>query len=129
MENQNIAEFLDKGRAFFSAEVAGRRIVWYPNPAWAGVTLADLASGADTNGSFSTHLVRVQKNCEVPDHLHESQWEWNAVLDGRGKMILDGQEIPFKSGDTFTTPPGVRHTVVADKEDVVLLAVFAPGPK
>jgi len=26
-------------------------------------------------------------------------------------------------------PPGVRHAVVADMEDVAMLAVFAPGLK
>lgn len=130
MENQNIARLMEEGAAFFPAEKAGRRPVWYSNPAWTGVALADLAPGADTKGgSFSSHLVRVRKDCEVPDHLHESQWEWNAILAGHGKMILDGREILFKPGDTFTTPPGVRHTVIADKEDLALLAVFVTGPK
>lgn len=129
MENQNIARLMEEGAAFFPAEDKGRRPVWYLIPAWTGVALADLAPGADTKWSFTSHLVRVRKGCEVPDHLHESQWEWNAILDGHGKMVLDGRDILFKPGDTFTTPPGVRHAVVADTEDVALLAVFAPGPK
>jgi len=129
MENQNIVRLMEEGAAFFPAEKAGRRTAWYSNPAWTGVSLADLAPGADTQGSFTSHLVRVRKGCEVPDHLHESQWEWNAILDGHGMMVLDGREIPFKSGDTFITPPGVRHAVIAGKEDVALLAVFVPGPK
>ncbi len=129
MENQNIVRLMEEGAAFFPAEEAGRRAVWYSNPAWTGVALADLAPGADTQGSFTSHLVRVRKGCEVPDHLHESQWEWNAILDGHGTMVLDGREILFKPGDTFTTPPGVRHAVIADTEDLALLAVFAPGPK
>ncbi|WP_243669897.1 hypothetical protein [Methanoculleus chikugoensis] len=86
MENQNIARLMEEGAAFFPAEKAGRRPVWYSNPAWTGVALADLAPGADTKGgSFSSHLVRVRKDCEVPDHLHESQWEWNAILAGHGR--------------------------------------------
>lgn len=129
MENQSIARLMEEGAAFFPAEKAGRRPVWNSNPAWTGVSLADLASGADTKEAFSSHLVRVQKGCEVPSHLHESRWEWNAILGGHGKILLDGREIPFKPGDTFTTPPGVRHTVVADEEDIALLAVFVPSPK
>ncbi|MHC1629414.1 MAG: cupin domain-containing protein [Methanoculleaceae archaeon] len=129
MENQSIARLMEEGAAFFPAEKAGRRTAWYSNPAWTGVALADLASGTDTQDAFSSHLVRVQKGCEVPDHLHESQWEWNAILSGHGRILLDGREISFKPGDTFTTPPGVRHAVVADMEDVAMLAVFAPGLK
>lgn len=129
MEDQKIIRLMEEGAAFFPTGEAGRRAVWYSNPAWTGVALADLAPGADTKGSFTSHLVRVRKGCEVPDHLHESQWEWNAILDGHGTMVLDGREILFKPGDTFTTPPGVRHAVIADTEDLALLAVFAPGPE
>ncbi len=94
-----------------------------------GVILADLVPGVDTKDAFSSHLVRIGGGCEVPDHLHESQWEWNVILAGHGKILLDGREVPFKPGDTFSTPPGIRHTVVADKGDVALMAIFVPGLK
>jgi len=129
MENRNIARLIEEGVVFSPARGAGRLPPWYSNPEWTGVALADLASGADTKDAFSSHLVRVRKGCEVSSHLHESQWEWNVILDGHGRILLDGREVSFKPGDTFTTPPGVRHAVVADEGDVALLAVFVPGPK
>lgn len=129
MEDQNIARLIEEGVVFSPARGAGRLPPWYSNPEWTGVALADLASGADTKDAFSSHLVRVRKGCEVSSHLHESQWEWNVILDGHGRILLDGREVSFKPGDTFTTPPGVRHAVVADEGDVALLAVFVPGPK
>ncbi len=98
-------------------------------PGVMGVILADLVPGVDTKDAFSSHLVRIGGGCEVPDHLHESQWEWNVILAGHGKILLDGREVPFKPGDTFSTPPGIRHTVVADKGDVALMAIFVPGLK
>ena len=129
MEDRNIARLIEEGVVFSPAQGAGRLPPWYSNPGWTGVALADLASGADTKDAFSSHLVRVQKGCEVSSHLHDSQWEWNIILDGHGRILLDGREVSFKPGDTFTTPPGVRHAVVADEGDVALLAVFVPGPK
>lgn len=129
MEDRNIARLIEEGVIFSPAQGAGGLPPWYSNPAWTGVTLADLASGVDTKEAFSSHLVRVQGGCEVSSHLHENQWEWNVILDGHGRILLDGREVPFKPGDTFTTPPGVRHAVVADEGDVALLAVFVPGPK
>lgn len=128
MEEQNIARRIEGGSIFSPLHGARSLPSRYSNPGWPGVTLVDLASGVDTKEVFTSHLVRIAKGCEVSDHLHESQWEWNAILDGYGKVILGGREIPFKPGDTFTTPPGVRHTVVAGKEDVALLAVFVPDP-
>jgi len=129
MEDQNIAQLIEEGIIFSPVHGARSLSSWHSNPGWPGVSLADLASGADTRDAFSSHLVRVQKGCGVPGHLHESQWEWNAILTGHGRILLDGREISFKPGDTFTTPPGARHAVVADKEDVALLAVFATDPK
>ena len=129
MEDQNIAQLIEEGIIFCPVHGARSLSSWHSNPGWPGVSLADLASGADTKEAFSSHLVRVEKGCEVSSHLHESQWEWNAILTGHGRILFDRREISFKPGDTFTTPPGVRHAVVADKEDVALLAVFVPGPK
>lgn len=129
MENQNIVQLIEGGSIFSPVHGARSLSSWHSNPGWPGVSLADLASGADTKEAFSSHLVRVEKGCEVSSHLHESQWEWNVILDGHGTILLDEREIPFNPGDTFTTPPGVRHAVVADMEDIALLAVFVPGPR
>ncbi|NLB00526.1 MAG: cupin domain-containing protein [Methanomicrobiales archaeon] len=128
MEDRNIVRYIEDGNIFSLVHGARSLSVWHSNPEWSGVLLADLASGADTKEVFSSHLVRVGRGHEVPDHLHESQWEWNIILAGHGTMLLDGKEIPFGPGDSFTTPPGVHHAVVAEREDIALLAVFSPCP-
>ncbi|NLM30123.1 MAG: cupin domain-containing protein [Methanomicrobiales archaeon] len=129
MEDQDFARCIEDGAIVSPTQGTGRLPPWYSNPEWMGVILADLVPGVDTKDAFSSHLVRIGGGCEVPDHLHESQWEWNVILAGHGKILLDGREVPFKPGDTFSTPPGIRHTVVADEEDVALMAIFVPGLK
>ena len=101
---------------------------WYSHPAWNGVFLKDLVTAKETGGAFSYHLVRVSRNCEVADHDHETQWEWNVVLAGTGSFLLDGREVPVVGpGQTFVTPPRTHHTVSAGSDELSLLALFVPA--
>ncbi len=106
---------------------SGPAPAWNPLPGCDGVLLRDLAASAATGGRFSSLIARIAQGSEVSDHLHEDQWEWNMVLAGHGTLILGDETSTFRPGDTFTTPPQTRHTVIADSEDVFLLAVFVPG--
>ncbi|MDD4254006.1 MAG: cupin domain-containing protein [Methanofollis sp.] len=127
MKKQNIAEVFENGAMLFPThELEAKDAPWYQHPEWKGVFLKDLVLGNDTGDAFSYHLVRVQGGCEVGDHVHSDQWEWNAILRGSGVFVFDEKEIPFQPGYTFATPPGVRHMVSAGSEELMLLAVFIP---
>jgi quercetin dioxygenase-like cupin family protein len=100
---------------------------WYQHPEWDGVFLKDLIGGKDTGGAFSYHLVQVWKDCRILDHDHATQWEWNRVISGKGVFTFGDAEIPFVPGQTFVTPPGVRHGVRVYHSDLTLLAMFVPA--
>lgn len=118
----------DKEVVFFSdKEVESDNKEWYEHPACKGVFLKDLVTGEDTGGEFSYHLVRVLRNCEVSDHDHEDQWEWNRIIDGSGVFLIGDKEVVISPGQTYATPPGVHHTVSAYDEDLSLLAMFVPA--
>lgn len=102
-------------------------IPWYSPPGWKGVFLKDLIGDTQTNGKFSYPLVRVQENCEVPLHCHDSQYEWNVILGGNGIFTLDNRDFPITKGQTFVTPLGVSHIVQAGNRDLVFLAMFVPS--
>ncbi|RXE56393.1 cupin [Methanoculleus taiwanensis] len=128
MEQKNVLDIFDQGVVFLpDLEIMSAEKPWYPHPEWKGVFLKDLVTGKETGGAFSYHLVRVWKNHEVMDHNHETQWEWNRIIDGTGVFLFEDKEIPLADGQTFVTPPGVRHAVSAHHEDLSLLAVFVPA--
>ena len=68
---------------------------WNPHPAFEGVTLKHLLTGADTGGAFSFHLVRVAPGKSIGTHIHEMQTETHAVAGGSGVCINEGIEIPY----------------------------------
>ena len=129
MEHHDISEAFELGALVFPGlEIRAMETPWYAHPAWNEVFLKDLVKGDETDGAFSCHLVRVEPNCEVADHAHELQWEWNAILAGTGSFLIAGQEVPVVGpGQIFVTPPRVHHTVSAGTAELSLLAIFVPA--
>jgi len=128
MNHKNTRDMFDKGIVFFSdIEIESDKKEWYEHPACKGVFLKDLVTGEDTGGEFSYHLVRVEKNSEVMDHDHETQWEFNRIIGGKGVFLIGDKEVVIAPGQTFVTPPGIHHTVSAYDDELSLLAVFVPA--
>jgi len=128
MEQQDLSELFEKGAVLFpDLEVRAAERPWNASPAWNGVFVKDLVTGKETGGAFSYHLMRVERNCEIPDHDHETQWSWNVVLRGAGSFVLGGRRVPVEVGQTFITPPHVHHAVSAGDDEILLLAIFAPA--
>jgi mannose-6-phosphate isomerase-like protein (cupin superfamily) len=46
---------------------------------------------------------------ELPVHVHDHEHEVFDVLAGRGTMLLDGESVELKPGDTVFVPAGVHH--------------------
>lgn len=100
---------------------------WHAPPGSNGVFLKDLATGSETDGKFSYHLVRIAKGCAVASHDHDIPWEWNMILRGSGTIILGDREIPVAAGQSCATPPKIPHAVKAGDEDLLLVALFVPA--
>ncbi|MDD4137554.1 MAG: cupin domain-containing protein [Methanoregula sp.] len=128
MEPKKISEIFEQGVVVFpNAETEANAKPWYSLPGCKGVFLKDLVTGKETGGKFSYHLVRVWKDSEVADHDHETQWEWNLIVSGKGTFIIGDKEVTIAPGQTFVTPPKNHHTVSAGHEDLSLLALFVPA--
>lgn len=53
-------------------------------------------------------------------HSHEHRSEiWN-IVEGNGRIIVDGMEQPVKAGDVVTMEQGCKHTIIAETEMTVI---------
>jgi len=102
-------------------------IPWKPHPAFPGVALKHLVTGAQTCGALSCHLVRVDPGMVLPPHVHDAQWELHEVAAGSGTAVIDGREAAYVPGVTAVIPRGMDHTVRAGAEGLRLLAKFFPA--
>ncbi len=110
---------------------AGKRktesIAWTPHPAFAGVSMKHLVTGADTNGTSSVHLVRVNPGCCIGDHIHDGKTEIHQVVAGDGRCLVEEREIEYGEGVVAVIPADRQHSVVAGAPGLFLLAVFSPA--
>lgn len=83
---------------------------------------------------FESPRVLVGLNCFRPGqehalHAHGGMDKLYVVVRGRGTWLLDGRELPLREGELLVAPEGVAHGIRnTGSEDLVVLAVLAPGP-
>jgi mannose-6-phosphate isomerase-like protein (cupin superfamily) len=66
------------------------------------------------------HLVEIE---DAKMHYHERTDEFYYVIDGRGTMTLDDEEIELRPGVVVYVPRGVRHKA---RGDLTILTVCIP---
>jgi mannose-6-phosphate isomerase-like protein (cupin superfamily) len=59
-------------------------------------------------------------------HYHAESEELYYVVDGSGKMELDGDRRPVAVGDAVLIPPGARHQIRAGADGLRFLCCCAP---
>lgn len=127
----------EAGKALFAAfeqgELAlpGRRATfaerdWQAHSQFAGVALKHLMTAADTDGAFSYHLVRIEPECAIGEHMHATQRETHEVIAGTGVCRNQDEDIAYRAGVVSLIESGVRHSVTAGGEGLLLFAKFIP---
>lgn len=103
------------------------QIQWNEHPKFKGVYLKHLVRGEDTGGMLSCHLVRIDSNGVLDEHMHENQWELHEIIEGDGILIFGGRHTPYSPGGMGVMPKGVKHKIIAGQNGLVLLAKFFPA--
>ncbi|NJB66548.1 quercetin dioxygenase-like cupin family protein [Desulfobaculum xiamenense] len=128
MEFAEIAQLMDGGTLHLAAgPLDASTLPWNEHPAFEGVALKHLVTGAETAGALSCHMVRVAPGCTLAMHAHAAQWELHEVISGSGTAQLDETEMPYAPGTLTIIPKGTDHRVAAGDDGLVLLAKFFPA--
>lgn len=62
-------------------------------------------------------------------HAHAGQDKAYMVVEGEGVFLLEGRELPMRSGDLLVAPEGVPHGVRnTGSGRLLVLAILAPAP-
>lgn len=46
---------------------------------------------------------------DAATHWHEATHEFYYVIEGTGKLVIDGEDVPVQPGDCVWIQPGARH--------------------
>ena len=62
-------------------------------------------------------------------HSHAGMDKMYQVISGEGVFLLEGRELPMRSGDLLIAPDGVPHGIHnTSGARLLVLAVLAPAP-
>ncbi len=79
-----------------------------------------LFSRGDASPAAFLHVVRIRR---AEAHYHRVATEYYYILDGRGTMVLDGEEVVLDPGSCLEIRPGTVH---AARGDVLALVIGVP---
>lgn len=100
---------------------------WAPHPSFPGVSLKTLAPASMSGGALRTLMVRIAPGGAMLPHTHPEEAEQHLVIAGTGTLTLDGAQHPYGPGALAIIPRAARHSVRADADGMILMAVFAPA--
>ncbi|QDT68883.1 Cupin domain protein [Planctomycetes bacterium MalM25] len=79
----------------------------------------------DPDRIASLHVVEVTRDART--HYHKRLTEIYYVLEGTGRIELDGETSPIGPGDSILIKPGCRHRAIPDA-DTPLRVINVPVP-
>jgi quercetin dioxygenase-like cupin family protein len=99
-----------------------------PPSAIPGIAHRTLARHGDILDAMSVWKQTMAPGGATPPHRHDCD-EVVVVLAGTGNLLIDGETLPFRAGDTLVLPAGRDHQIVNTGDaDVVTVATFAASP-
>jgi mannose-6-phosphate isomerase-like protein (cupin superfamily) len=75
---------------------------------------------------FAVAYLELGAGTDFPEHYHVNRCAFFYVVEGRGKVILDGETFPIEKGDSVFLKAQVSHQIVADPGPLHYLAVQRP---
>lgn len=76
------------------------------------------------NRICSVHMVEISRDSKT--HYHKGFTETYYVLEGEGRLELNGESIPLKPGMAVMIRPGTRHRAVPGASALRILNVVVP---
>ena len=87
-------------------------------------TIRWLISESEGAPHFYMRLLEIGPGGSTPHHTHE--WEHEVfIIEGNGKLMGDGEEMPLKSGDAVFVPGGeIHHFESAGQQTMKMLCLI-----
>ena len=87
----------------------------YEKRFWGEYKVLDYCVQENGENSLTKHLCIYQGN-HISYQTHKHRTEMWTVIEGSGKIIIEGEIKPIGRGDTACITPGMKHAIKADME-------------
>jgi mannose-6-phosphate isomerase-like protein (cupin superfamily) len=105
----------------------GGRSFWQPRPAngHIDVVLSLATTGYD---GFVQGFQTIAPHSHIREHLHTDVIEMLVCVEGHGRIVYDGREETFAPRTSCLIGPGVRHTVINDGDQPLVMLWLQTPP-
>ena len=81
-----------------------------------------------TSGKQQLVVMSLLPGEDIGVEVHPDVDQFFRIEEGEGKVIMDGKETPFKSGDAIIVPAGAEHNVLNTSDSVTLklYTIYSP---
>ena len=87
-----------------------------------------LIGDKDNAPNFAMRLFEVKPGGFTP--LHSHPWEHEVfILNGQGKVVREGEDVPIKPGDFVFIPPEEKHQFKNDQDSLLSFLCLIPISK
>ena len=101
---------------------------WNMHKDFAGVSIKNVVTTAQTDGLFTCHLVRIDPHCKIGLHTHPASIELHEVVTGSGVCRIHQEEVPYAPGTMAIISRNAPHEVQAGADGLCLFAKFITVP-
>lgn len=70
----------------------------------------------------------IEPGATIGEHVHRGEEELYIVLEGSGRMIVDGEQVPVGPGDACLTRDGHSHGMINGDEPMRMLVICTQQP-
>jgi len=102
-------------------------IQWSEHPKFKGVFMKNVLQGGQTEHCLSYHLVKIEPNCVIGEHIHENKPELHEIIEGSGIANIQGHEIKYEKNTTSLINGDIIHSIKAGEKGLLLRATFVPA--
>ncbi len=128
MTIERICEKFENGLIIgLKGQISTKSIEWSKHPVFEGVYLKHLIKGAETDGTLSCHLVKVNPGCVLDTHAHAGKLEIHEIIGGSGSCVIGEGSVEYQPGSVALIPADTIHEVQAGEDGLFILAKFCPA--
>lgn len=102
-QSDNLKDYVSDQRPMFEKRI------------WGEYQVLDYRIQKDGQNFLNKHLI-IKPGCHISYQRHKHRSEMWTVVDGTGKLIIDGIVKKIERGDTAYIKPGTKHAIKADTE-------------
>jgi quercetin dioxygenase-like cupin family protein len=92
-----------------------------------GQVAYQLMTGAESRGRLGMTVTEGPKGPAIPAHVHNKSYEAIYVLEGRLRVIADGEEHVLIRGEFMSIPAGTEHSYSMDAHLTRFASMYGPA--